>query len=203
MKDECGRMKDEERREGRSPANSSFILHPSSFQSPSPSSFLLPPSSFRARPSGSWPGGRWNAATPSICSGPATRSCRRLGRGLSRPPSLVRQPRTPERPGQRPLRRVQRGLRILRTIEGLPRRSSPTACWGAKNCGPGTRLARQRRAKTYCIATSGRRPTDADFERLLAAVARIKEEGPLGICLSPGLLTAAQARQARAAASTA
>ena len=75
----------------------------------------------------------------------------------------------------------------------------PYSLLGDEELLAGARLARQRQAKTYCIVTSGRRPTDGDFERLLAAVARIKEECALKICLSPGLLTAAQARQARAA----
>lgn len=57
----------------------------------------------------------------------------------------------------------------------------------------GARLAAERQAKTYCIVTSGRQPTPADFDAIARVVPKIKEKYNLKICVSPGLLTREQA----------
>ena len=62
----------------------------------------------------------------------------------------------------------------------------------------GARMAAQRKAGTYCIVTSGLRPSPRDLEAILAAVARIKAECGLKICVSLGLLTPEQAGRLKA-----
>ena len=57
----------------------------------------------------------------------------------------------------------------------------------------GARAAVERRSGTYCIVVSGRRPGDRELERIGGVVRRIKQELPLKICVSPGLLTTEQA----------
>jgi biotin synthase len=59
----------------------------------------------------------------------------------------------------------------------------------------GARMAVERRSKTYCIVTSGLRPSDKELDLLLQTVSRIKAAHGLTICLSPGLLTPEQARR--------
>ncbi|MEW6325955.1 MAG: biotin synthase BioB [Nitrospirota bacterium] len=65
-------------------------------------------------------------------------------------------------------------------------------------------LAEARRAarvgaKRFCLVISGRGPTDREVEGLTAAVRAIKQELPLGICCSVGLLTPEQAAAFKAA----
>ena len=62
----------------------------------------------------------------------------------------------------------------------------------------GARMAAQRKAGTYCIVTSGLRPSTRDLDAILAAVARIKAECGLKICVSLGLLTEEQCRRLKA-----
>jgi biotin synthase len=62
----------------------------------------------------------------------------------------------------------------------------------------GAAMAAQRKAGTYCIVTSGLRPSTRDLDAILAAVARIKAEWGLKICVSLGLLTAQQAARLKA-----
>jgi biotin synthase len=62
----------------------------------------------------------------------------------------------------------------------------------------GAATAAERKAKTYCIVTSGLRPSERDLDAVLAAVARIKAEHGLKICVSLGLLTPEQARRLKA-----
>jgi biotin synthase len=62
----------------------------------------------------------------------------------------------------------------------------------------GAAMAAQRRAGTYCIVTSGLRPSQRDLDAILAAVARIKAGWGLKICVSLGLLTAEQAQRLKA-----
>ncbi len=59
----------------------------------------------------------------------------------------------------------------------------------------GAQAAAQRGAGTYCIVVSGRHPTGPDLDRVAKAIRRIKKSFPLKICISPGLLTPAQAAQ--------
>jgi len=64
----------------------------------------------------------------------------------------------------------------------------------------GARLALARGARRYCMATSGRGPSDRDVAHFVAAAQRIRAEFPsLEICVSLGLTTLEQARQLRAA----
>jgi biotin synthase len=63
----------------------------------------------------------------------------------------------------------------------------------------GARMAAQRKAKTYCIVTSGREPGPREIEMLLDVTPRIKAEHGLKICASPGLLAPEQAARLKAA----
>jgi len=57
----------------------------------------------------------------------------------------------------------------------------------------GARLARERKARTYCIVTSGRQPSERDLEIITQVVPQIKSAYKLNVCVSPGLITAEQA----------
>ncbi len=63
----------------------------------------------------------------------------------------------------------------------------------------GARQAAANKARTYCIVSSGRGPTEREVERVAAAVRRIKQELGLHVCCSLGLLTEQQARRLKAA----
>jgi len=63
----------------------------------------------------------------------------------------------------------------------------------------GARIAVSNKASTYCIATSGRSPSPAELDRLVKVIRAIKQDYPLRVCLSPGLLDADQARRLKAA----
>jgi biotin synthase len=54
-------------------------------------------------------------------------------------------------------------------------------------------------AKRFCLVISGRGPTDREIEQITDAVRAIKQELPLGLCCSLGLLTRAQADALKAA----
>ncbi len=75
---------------------------------------------------------------------------------------------------------------------------TPYKLLNAEELLAGARTAVGWQAKTYCIVTSGRRPSQQDLDTILAAVARIKAECALKICVSPGLLTPEQARRLKA-----
>jgi biotin synthase len=62
----------------------------------------------------------------------------------------------------------------------------------------GARLAAARRAKTYCIVTSGRQPGRQELDLLADVVPQIKAQFPLAICVSPGLLSPEQAGRLKA-----
>ncbi len=62
----------------------------------------------------------------------------------------------------------------------------------------GARLAAQRGARTYCIVTSGRGPSEAEIETIAEVVPRIRQACDLEICVSPGLLTGRQADRLKA-----
>jgi biotin synthase len=59
----------------------------------------------------------------------------------------------------------------------------------------GAREAWARKAGTYCIVASGRRPSARELREVTDAVREIKEELPLKICACLGLLDADEARQ--------
>lgn len=63
----------------------------------------------------------------------------------------------------------------------------------------GAARAAEHGARTYCIATSGRQPAEAEWRQICRTVAEIKRRFPLKVCVSPGLLSAEQARQLRSA----
>lgn len=63
----------------------------------------------------------------------------------------------------------------------------------------GARAAYEAGAVTYCMVTATRHPSERDLDALCAAVERIKEELPLRICTSLGLLTQAKAERLAAA----
>ncbi|WP_163070897.1 biotin synthase BioB [Priestia flexa] len=53
--------------------------------------------------------------------------------------------------------------------------------------------AKRRKAGTYCIVASGRRPTDREVEHVIGAVKQIREETDLKICACLGFLNDDQA----------
>ncbi len=63
----------------------------------------------------------------------------------------------------------------------------------------GARRAYEAKAQRYCVVISGRSPLDKEMTDIASAVKRIKEELPLQVCCSLGLLTESQARRLKAA----
>lgn len=63
----------------------------------------------------------------------------------------------------------------------------------------GARDALKLGAIRYCMVTSGRSPSPADLARITNAVRRIKQESPISICVSLGILTDGQAQELKAA----
>ena len=63
----------------------------------------------------------------------------------------------------------------------------------------GARKAHGMRAKRYCIVTSGRGPSSKELDQICNAARKIKDEIPVQICTSLGLLTEEQAIQLKAA----
>ncbi len=61
------------------------------------------------------------------------------------------------------------------------------------------RKAYEMTAKRYCIVTSGRGPSRKELDQISNAVRKIKDEIPVQICTSLGLLTEEQAIQLKAA----
>lgn len=59
----------------------------------------------------------------------------------------------------------------------------------------GAREAVRRKAGTYCIVTSGRRPAPAEVDRIIEAVREIRAGTDLKICCCLGFLTPDQARR--------
>ncbi len=59
----------------------------------------------------------------------------------------------------------------------------------------GAAEAQARKATTYCIVMSGRRPSDREVEQVAAAVEEIRRTTNLRICCCLGLLTPAQAER--------
>ena len=63
----------------------------------------------------------------------------------------------------------------------------------------GARRAAAAKAQRYCVVISGRSPLDREIAEIATAVRRIKEELPLQVCCSLGLLTESHANQLKAA----
>lgn len=63
----------------------------------------------------------------------------------------------------------------------------------------GARRAAQAKAQRYCIVISGRSPLQSEITHITSAVKQIKEELPIQICCSLGLLNGEQASQLKAA----
>lgn len=63
----------------------------------------------------------------------------------------------------------------------------------------GARRAYEAKAQRYCVVISGRSPLDKEMSDIASAVKRIKQELPLQVCCSLGLLSESQAKQLKAA----
>jgi biotin synthase len=63
----------------------------------------------------------------------------------------------------------------------------------------GARRAAAAKAQRYCIVISGRSPLDREIEEIAGAVRAIKQELPIQICCSLGLMNEAQAKRLKAA----
>ena len=63
----------------------------------------------------------------------------------------------------------------------------------------GARRAAQAKAQRYCIVISGRSPLQSEITQISSAVKQIKQELPIQICCSLGLLNGEQASQLKAA----
>ena len=63
----------------------------------------------------------------------------------------------------------------------------------------GARRAAAAKAQRYCVVISGRSPLDREIAEIATAVRRIKDELPLQVCCSLGLLTERHATQLKAA----
>jgi len=61
------------------------------------------------------------------------------------------------------------------------------------------RLAKRQKARRYCMALSGSRPSDREIAALCRTIRRIKEEVGISLCCSIGFLSEAQARDLRRA----
>jgi len=63
----------------------------------------------------------------------------------------------------------------------------------------GARRACEAKAKRYCMATSGRGPTDADIDHLCEVARTIKRQYPVELCVSLGIMSEPQARRLKEA----
>jgi biotin synthase len=63
----------------------------------------------------------------------------------------------------------------------------------------GARQAAASKAQRYCIVISGRSPLDREIDEIAGAVRAVKQEIPIQICCSLGLMNEAQARRLKAA----
>ena len=63
----------------------------------------------------------------------------------------------------------------------------------------GARRASASKAQRYCIVISGRSPLDREIDEIACAVRAIKQELPIQICCSLGLMNEAQAKRLKAA----
>ena len=63
----------------------------------------------------------------------------------------------------------------------------------------GARQAAASKAQRYCIVFSGRSPLDREIDEIAGAVRSIKQEVPIQICCSLGLMSESQAKRLKAA----
>jgi len=63
----------------------------------------------------------------------------------------------------------------------------------------GARRAARAKAQRFCIVMSGRSPLDREIQQISNAVRQIKQEMPIQVCCSLGLMSEGQARQLKAA----
>ena len=63
----------------------------------------------------------------------------------------------------------------------------------------GARRAAASKAQRYCIVISGRSPLDREIDEIAGAVRAIKQDLPIQICCSLGLMNEAQAKRLKAA----
>jgi len=63
----------------------------------------------------------------------------------------------------------------------------------------GARRAAEAKAQRFCVVISGRSPLDREISQISTAVKQIKEEIPIQVCCSLGLLTEGQAKELKAA----
>lgn len=63
----------------------------------------------------------------------------------------------------------------------------------------GARQAAASKAQRYCIVISGRSPLDREIDEIAGAVRSIKQEVPIQICCSLGLMNESQAKRLKAA----
>src|SRR5678815_3457850 len=63
----------------------------------------------------------------------------------------------------------------------------------------GARQAAATKPQRYCIVISGRSPLDREIDEIAGAVRSIKQEIPIQICCSLGLMSAQQAKRLKAA----
>ena len=61
------------------------------------------------------------------------------------------------------------------------------------------RQAHEAKAQRYCVVISGRSPLEKEVDGIASAVKRIKQELPMQVCCSLGLLTEPQAKRLKAA----
>ena len=63
----------------------------------------------------------------------------------------------------------------------------------------GARRAAEAKAQRFCVVISGRSPLDREISQISTAVRQIKEEMPIQVCCSLGLLNENQAKELKAA----
>ena len=63
----------------------------------------------------------------------------------------------------------------------------------------GARRAAEAKAQRFCVVISGRSPLDREISQISTAVRQIKEEVPIQVCCSLGLLNEEQAKELKAA----
>ncbi|WP_454064569.1 biotin synthase BioB [Candidatus Nitrospira salsa] len=63
----------------------------------------------------------------------------------------------------------------------------------------GARRAAEAKAQRFCVVISGRSPLDREISQISTAVRQIKEEIPIQVCCSLGLLNEGQAKELKAA----
>jgi len=63
----------------------------------------------------------------------------------------------------------------------------------------GARKAKELKAGTYCIVTSGRRPTNKEVDEVIEAIKEIKATMNINVCACLGLVTAEQAKRIKEA----